>query len=165
LDEAVFQSVDLRVGLDSTLTLVRHELKNRISVVKYYEEIPPIRCHPNQVNQVFMNLLVNAAQAIREKGEIRLRTFVEDGMVAVSVQDNGVGIPEKNLANIFDPGFTTKGVGIGTGLGLSICFKIAQDHGGRIDVESQVGKGTTFTLRLPVTPPAANASELEGNGE
>jgi signal transduction histidine kinase len=112
-----------------------------------------------------MNLLVNAAQAIREKGEIRLRTFVEDGMVAVSVQDNGVGIPEKNLANIFDPGFTTKGVGIGTGLGLSICFKIAQDHGGRIDVESQVGKGTTFTLRLPVTPPAANASELEGNGE
>jgi len=163
LDEADFQSADLRVGLDSTLTLVRHELKNRISVVKEYEDIPPIRCHPNQVNQVFMNLLVNAAQAIREKGEIRLRTFVADGMVAVSVQDNGVGIPEKNLANVFDPGFTTKGVGIGTGLGLSICFKIAQDHGGRIDVESQVGEGSTFTLRLPVNPAAANASESEGN--
>ena len=84
-------------------------------------------------------------------------------MVAVSVQDNGVGIPEKNLAAIFDPGFTTKGVGIGTGLGLSICFKIAQDHGGRIDVESQVGEGSTFTLRLPVNPVAANASESEGN--
>jgi two-component system NtrC family sensor kinase len=159
LDEAAFQSADLRQGLDSTLTLVRHELKNRISVAKEYEDIPPIRCHPNQVNQVFMNLLVNAAQAIREKGEIRLRTFVEDGMVAVSVQDNGVGIPEKNLANIFDPGFTTKGVGIGTGLGLSICFKIAQDHGGRIEVESEVGKGSTFTLRLPINPIAADASK------
>jgi PAS domain S-box-containing protein len=165
LDEADFQSADLRVGLDSTLTLLRHELKNRIAVVKDYEDIPSIRCHPNQVNQVFMNLLVNAAQAIREKGEIRLRTFVEDGMVAVSVQDSGVGIPAKSLANIFDPGFTTKGVGIGTGLGLSICFKIAQDHGGRIDVESEVGKGSTFTLRLPVNPPARNASESEGNGE
>lgn len=165
LDEADFQNADLRVGLDSTLTLVRHELKNRISVVKEYADIPPIRCHPNQVNQVFMNLLVNAAQAIREKGEIRLRTFVEDGMVGVSVQDNGVGIPVKNLVNIFDPGFTTKGVGIGTGLGLSICFKIAQDHGGRIDVESQVGKGSTFTLRLPVNATAANASESEGNSE
>jgi signal transduction histidine kinase len=165
LDEADFQNADLRVGLDSTLTLVRHELKNRISVVKDYQDIPPSRCHPNQVNQVFMNLLVNAAQAIREKGEIRLRTFVEDGMVAVSFEDNGVGIPEKNLANIFDPGFTTKGVGIGTGLGLSICFKIAQDHGGRIDVESQVGKGSVFTLRLPVNPVAVHASKSEGTSE
>lgn len=165
LDEAALQNADLRLGLDSTLTLVRHELKNRISIVKEYEDIPSIRCHPNQVNQVFMNLLVNAAQAIREKGEIRLRTFVEDGMVAVSVQDNGVGIPEKNLAGIFDPGFTTKGVGIGTGLGLSICFKIAQDHGGRIDVESKVGEGSTFTLRLPVNPAAVNASESVGKSE
>ena len=165
LDEAVYQSADLRQGLDSTLTLVRHELKNRISVLKDYQPIPPIRCHPNQVNQVFMNLLVNAAQAIRGNGEIHLKTFVEDGMVAVSVRDNGVGIPAKNLAKIFDPGFTTKGVGIGTGLGLSICFKIAQDHGGRIDVESEVGKGSTFTLRLPLNPPAANASESDGTSE
>ncbi len=165
LDEAAFQNADLRQGLDSTLTLVRHELKNRIVVVKDYQDIPPIHCHPNQVNQVFMNLLVNAAQSIREKGEIRLRTFVEGGMVAVSVQDNGIGIPEENVKGIFDPGFTTKGVSIGTGLGLSICFKIAQGHGGRIDVESQLSKGSTFTLRLPVNPTAVNASESEGKSE
>lgn len=161
LDEAEFQIADLREGLDSTLTLVRHELKNRVSVIKEYGDIPRIRCHPNQINQVFMNLLVNAAQAIPEKGEIHLRTFAKDDMVAVAIQDNGIGIPEKSLVNIFNPGFTTKGVGIGTGLGLSICFKIAEDHGGRIDVESKVGRGSTFTLWLPVNPPRRDERELE----
>ena len=150
LDEAELQIADLHEGLDSTLTLVHHELKNRITVIKDYGDVPPVRCHPNQINQVFMNLLVNASQAIEEKGEVRIRTFVEDGMAKVSVSDSGVGIPPENLPRIFDPGFTTKGVGVGTGLGLSICFKIAQDHGGSISVESEVAQGSTFTLALPI---------------
>ena len=102
-------------------------------------------------NQVFMNLLVNASQAFKEKGVITIRTFREGDIVNVQISDNGVGIPHENLQRIFDPGFTTKGVGVGTGLGLSICFKIAQDHGGTIDVESELGKGSTFTIRLPVS--------------
>ncbi len=149
LDEAALQVADLHAGIDSTLTLVRHELKNRITVVKEYGDIPPVRCHPNQINQVFMNLLVNASQSIRGKGEIRIRTFIEGDIVGVQVSDSGVGIPPENLSKIFDPGFTTKGVGVGTGLGLSICFKIAQDHHGGIEVESEPGRGSTFTLRLP----------------
>ncbi|MEZ5361294.1 MAG: ATP-binding protein [Bryobacterales bacterium] len=150
LDQAELQMADLHEGLDSTLTLVYHELKNRIEVVKEYGDIPPVRCHPNQINQVFMNLLVNAAQAIPERGEIRIKTFREGDMVKVQIADSGVGIPPANLERIFDPGFTTKGVGVGTGLGLSICFKIAEDHKGGIDVESEVGKGSAFTLRLPI---------------
>ena len=103
-----------------------------------------------------MNLLVNASQAIDGKGKISIRTFREGDIVNVQFSDSGVGIPPEDLPRIFDPGFTTKGVGVGTGLGLSICFKIAQDHGGRIDVESEVGRGSTFTVRLPI---------LEGSGE
>ena len=151
LDEAEFKTADLHEGLDSTLTLVHHELKNRAVVKKEYGDIPPIQCHPNQINQVFMNLLVNASQALKEKGEITIRSFREGDIVNVQISDSGVGIPPENLQRIFDPGFTTKGVGVGTGLGLSICFKIAQDHGGRIDVESELGKGSTFTIRLPVS--------------
>ena len=150
LDQAELQMANLHEGLDSTLTLVYHELKNRVEVVKEYGDIPPVRCHPNQINQVFMNLLVNAAQAIPDRGEIRIKTFREGDMVKVQISDTGVGIPPANLEKIFDPGFTTKGVGVGTGLGLSICFKIAEDHKGGIDVESEVGKGSSFTLRLPI---------------
>jgi PAS domain S-box-containing protein len=150
LDEADLKTADLHEGLESTLTLVRHELKNRVRVVKEYGDIPPIRCHPNQINQVFMNLLVNASQAVKGKGEVRIKTFREDDMVNVQISDTGVGIPPENLPRIFDPGFTTKGVGVGTGLGLSICFKIVQDHRGNIDVRTEVGKGSAFTVRLPV---------------
>ena len=150
LDEADLKTADLHEGLDSTLTLVHHELKNSAEVIKDYGEIPPIRCHPNQINQVFMNLLVNASQAMKDRGEITIRTRREGDIVSVQISDTGVGIPPENLARIFDPGFTTKGVGVGTGLGLSICFKIAQDHGGTIDARSEVGQGTTFTLRLPI---------------
>ena len=156
LDEADLKTADLHEGLESTLTLVHHELKNRIEVEKDYGDIPAIRCHPNQINQVFMNLLVNASQAVDGKGKISIRTFREGDIVNVQFSDSGVGIPPEDLPRIFDPGFTTKGVGVGTGLGLSICFKIAQDHGGRIDVESEVGRGSTFTVRLPI---------LEGSGE
>jgi len=150
LDEADLQIADLHEGLESTLTLVHHEIKNRVEVIREYGDIPPIHCHPNQINQVFMNLLVNASQAIREHGEIRIRTFRDGDTVKVQISDSGVGIPPEHLTKIFDPGFTTKGVGVGTGLGLSICFKIAQDHGGGIDVESEVGRGSTFTVWLPI---------------
>ena len=150
LDEADLKTANLHEGIESTLTLVHHELKNRIEVVKDYGDIPAIRCHPNQVNQVFMNLLVNASQAIDGKGTITIRTFREGDIVNVRFSDSGVGIPPENLSRIFDPGFTTKGVGVGTGLGLSICFKIAQDHGGSIDVKSDIGQGSTFTVQLPI---------------
>jgi signal transduction histidine kinase len=150
LDEAEQKVADLHEGLDSTLTLVHHELKNRIGVVKQYGDIPAIHCHPNKINQVFMNLLVNAAQSISGEGVITIRTFREGDIVNVQFSDTGAGIRPDHLSRIFDPGFTTKGVGVGTGLGLSIVFQIIHDHGGSIDVESEVGKGSTFTLRLPI---------------
>ena len=108
---------------------------------------------------MFLNLIMNARQAIRGKGTITVRTYTADRSVFVEISDTGVGIPAKNLDRIFDPGFTTKGVGIGTGLGLSICYQIIQDHRGEITVRSEEGAGTTFTIRLPV-----NLRELLGNG-
>ena len=156
LDEADLQIADLHEGIESTLTRVHHEIKHRLRVIKEYGDIPPVRCHPNQINQVFMNLLVYAAQAIPDQGEIRIRTFRDGDTVKVQFSDSGVGIPAENLSKIFDPGFTTKGVGVGTGLGLSICFKIAQDHEGGIEVESEVGRGSTFTLWLPIRDEGEN---------
>ena len=158
LDEADLQIANLHDGLDSTLTLVHHELKNRIQVIKDYGDIPPVRCHPNQINQVFMNLLVNASQAISEKGEIRIKTSQVDNMVHVRISDTGGGIPKENLEKIFDPGFTTKGVGVGTGLGLAITFKIIHDHKGSIDATSVVGEGSTFTVKLPIDSTEAGES-------
>ena len=149
LDEAELKEVDIHEAIDNTLTLVHHDLKNRIEVVKEYGDIPPIVCYPSRLNQVFLNLLVNASHAIEGEGEIRIRTFLQDDRVRVSIQDSGVGIPQENLDKVFDPGFTTKGVGVGTGLGLSICYQIVQDHRGKIQVKSEVGKGTTFTVILP----------------
>ncbi len=152
LDEAERKKANLLEGLENTLTLVHHQLKDRIQVVKEYGPLPEIECYPNQLNQVFMNILVNAAQAMPGKGTLRLKASREGSLARISISDTGVGIPKENLAKIFDPGFTTKGVGVGTGLGLSICYKIIQDHHGRIDVESEVGKGSTFTFTLPVRP-------------
>ena len=149
LDEAELKEVDIHEAIDNTLPLVHHDLKNRIEVVKEYGDIPPIVCYPSRLNQVFLNLLVNASHAIEGKGEIRIRTVLQEERVRVSIQDSGVGIPQENLDKVFDPGFTTKGVGVGTGLGLSICYQIVQDHRGKIQVKSEVGKGTTFTVILP----------------
>jgi two-component system NtrC family sensor kinase len=150
LDEAEVRKADIHEALESTLTLIHHELKSRITVIREYGDIPQIDCHPNQLNQVFMNILVNAAHAIRGSGAITIRTFREGGSVKVQISDTGSGIPPDVLPKIFDPGFTTKGVGVGTGLGLAICYKIVQDHKGRIDVETEVGRGTTFTITLPI---------------
>ncbi len=151
LDEAERKRVNIHEGLDGSLVLVHHQLKNRIEIVKDYGTLPEIECFPNQLNQVFMNLLVNAAQAIPGRGTISIKTLHLGNEVQVKISDTGVGIPRENMRKIFDPGFTTKGVGVGTGLGLSICYKIIQDHRGRIAVESEVGRGTTFTITLPVS--------------
>src|SRR5262245_55616886 len=151
LDEAERKRVDIHEGLDSSLVLVHHQMKNRIELVKDYGVLPEIDCFPNQLNQVFMNLLVNATQAIPGRGTLTIKTLHLGSEVQIKISDTGVGIPRENMRKIFDPGFTTKGVGIGTGLGLSICYKIIQDHRGRIAVESEVGRGTTFTITLPVS--------------
>jgi two-component system, NtrC family, sensor kinase len=131
------------------LTIVQHQLRNRVRVEKEYGDIPTVECYPNRLNQVFMNLLVNAAQAIPELGTITIKTSRTEDSVRIAISDTGVGIPNENLPKIFDPGFTTKGVGVGTGLGLPICYKIIQEHQGRIEVESS-DHGTTFTIVLPL---------------
>jgi signal transduction histidine kinase len=150
LDEAELKKVDIHEGLEDTLILLRHEMKHHIRVHRNYEDIPPISVYPGRLNQVFLNILNNAREAIRDEGEITITTFIESGRVGVAFRDTGMGIPEKNLKDIFDPGFTTKGVGVGTGLGLSICYQIMQDHKGEIQVESEEGKGSTFTINLPM---------------
>ena len=149
LDEAELKTVNIHEGLDDSVSLVHHQIKDAIKIVKEYGDVPPVACYPNRLNQVFLNLLVNAQQAITGKGEIRVRTFLRDQKVHIEIADTGRGIPADQLPKIFDPGFTTKGVGVGTGLGLSICYKIMQDHHGEIRVQSEVGKGSTFTVVFP----------------
>ena len=154
LDRSKVTSFNLNDGLASSLGLARHMLKS-VGVTRRFGEIPTITCAPSQINQVFLNLITNAAQAFEsESGEITLTTRAEGGGVAVEVADNGKGIPPEVLPKIFDPFFTTKEAGKGTGLGLSISYKIVQQHGGRIDVASEGGKGTKFTVWLPLKPPA-----------
>ena len=150
LDRAEMDSVDIHEGLESTLTLVTHLLKGRIEIVRDYGDLPPVHCFPNQLNQVFMNLLVNASQAIEGPGTITIRTRVHEKKVRLEFSDTGRGIALEHVARIFDPGFTTKGSGVGTGLGLSIVSQIVADHHGTIEVASTPGTGTTFTILLPV---------------
>lgn len=149
LDEAERKEADLHEGIDTTLTLLRHELKHGIKVVKNYSDLPKVDCLPNQLNQVFMNILVNAVHAMEGKGTITITTENSGDAVTIKFADTGKGIPKQNLQRIFDPGFTSKGVGVGTGLGLSISYQIIEKHGGAIEVESEVGKGSTFTIRIP----------------
>jgi signal transduction histidine kinase len=149
LDEAERKKVDLHEGLESTLTLVHHELKNRIEVIRDYGDIPEIECSPSQLNQVFMNILVNAAHSIEGKGTITISTRSGGGEVIVSFTDTGKGIDASVLPKIFDPGFTTKGVGVGSGLGLAICYQIVTDHNGRIEVTLGDERGVTFKVCLP----------------
>jgi signal transduction histidine kinase len=147
------QSASLEKGMDSTLNMVRNELKYKAEVVKEYGGIPDVECIPSQLNQVFMNLLVNAAQAIENRGRITIRTGQEEQKVWVEIQDTGRGIQPDHLSRIFDPFFTTKPVGKGTGLGLSLSYGIVNKHHGRIEVQSEEGKGTTFRIWLPTTQP------------
>jgi len=140
---------DLHRGLDSTLGIVWNELKYKAEVRKEYGNLPLVECLPSQINQVFVNILVNAAQAIEQRGEIVVRTGAQEGRIWIEIADNGGGIAPDNLKRIFDPFFTTKPVGKGTGLGLSISYGIVRKHHGEIAVDSQVGQGTTFRITLP----------------
>ena len=150
-----WQYADVHAGLDTTLNIVANEIKYKATVEKAYGKLPEIKCLASQLNQVFMNLLVNAAQAIQNRGVITIATGAQDGWVWVRISDNGSGIAPENLKRIFEPFFTTKPVGSGTGLGLSLSYSIVNKHGGRIEVSSKPGVGTVFTVRLPVTPPAS----------
>ena len=150
LDEAERKRVSIHECIESTLTLVAHELKRRIEVIKEFGDVREIECYPNQLNQVFMNMLVNASQAIEGEGQIRIRTWEEGDTVRIAMSDTGKGIPPELQAKVFDPGFTTKRAGLGTGLGLSICYRIVENHGGHIELESEVGRGSTFTIVLPI---------------
>jgi two-component system NtrC family sensor kinase len=151
--ETEWQIADLHAGLDSTLNIVSNELKYKATIEKHYGVLPPIKCLASQLNQVFMNLLVNAGHAIKERGTISISTGAADGWVWVAVADTGGGIAPEHLNRIFEPFFTTKPVGSGTGLGLSLSYGIVNKHGGKIEVASELGKGTRFTVRLPQTPP------------
>lgn len=157
-----WESVDLHAGIDSTLNIVNNEIKYKADVVKHYGALPEVQCLPSELNQVFMNLLVNAAHAITaERGTITISTGVEGPNVWVEVADTGAGIAQENLQRIFDPFFTTKPVGKGTGLGLSLSYGIVQKHSGRMEVHSELGVGTRFRVTLPIqheeaaTQPAA----------
>lgn len=152
LDEAERKVVDLHEGLESTLRLTNHLVRGKIDVDRRYGALPPVECHPNQVNQVFMNLIVNACHAMEGRSPARLtiETTTAGARVRIAVTDTGLGIPPDKLDRIFDPGYTTKGAGVGTGLGLSICWQIVAAHGGEIAVRSTVGQGTTFDVFLPV---------------
>jgi PAS domain S-box-containing protein len=141
---------NINKNLDSTLNIVWNEIKYKATVAKEYGEIPEVRCYPQQLNQVFMNLLVNAAQAIEKKGEIKILTRYLNGHVEIRISDTGCGIPEAHLGKIFEPFFTTKEVGKGTGLGLHVAYNIIQKHRGTIAVESKAGSGTAFTIKIPV---------------
>jgi signal transduction histidine kinase len=141
---------DLNAGLESTLNIVHNELKYKARVIKEFGDIPHVRCRLGQINQVFMNLALNAVQAIEESGEIRVATKQDGDDVIVSVADNGRGMSPEVRSRVFEPFFTTKDVGQGTGLGLSISYDIVRKHGGSLTVDSEVGLGTTFVMRLPI---------------
>jgi signal transduction histidine kinase len=159
LDRSNVADYDLHEGIESSIRIGYAQLQKR-EVRRAFGKIPHVSCSPSQVNQVILNLLSNAAQATRDgEGVITVRTGMRDaGHVTVEVADNGSGIPADVLPKIFDPFFTTKGVGKGTGLGLSICYKIIENHGGKLEVQSKPGAGTRFTVVLPVRPPAVPAA-------
>jgi PAS domain S-box-containing protein len=142
-------AADINQGLDTTINIAWNEIKYKAKLVRDYGEIPPVTCYPQQINQVFMNLLVNAAQALEKDGQILVKTRHVDGHVVIQISDNGCGIPEAVKSKIFDPFFTTKEIGKGTGLGLNMAYNIIKKHKGKIEVDSTVGCGTTFTITLP----------------
>lgn len=162
LDEAKFDRVDLKLAVESTIEILRHELtKHTIELKTEFCDAPPVLCFPSKINQVFLNILVNAIQASQPNDVIHIRTITEPDHVVVEIQDHGTGIANEHLPHIFEPFFTTKPVGQGTGLGLAISYGIVQDTGGEIDVETEFGQGSTFRVRLPINGPegAGEASE------
>ncbi len=150
-DDANYKQTDIHENLKSTLLLLRHEFKDRIKIIEDYTELPAVNCFPDLLNQVFMNILLNASQSIEKFGEITVKTeYLRDtDRARIIVSDTGKGIEPDNLEKIFDPGFTTKGVGVGTGLGLSISYKIIEKHKGSINVSSKISSGTSFIIEIP----------------
>jgi signal transduction histidine kinase len=149
-DDDVWQPVDLHEEIESSLTLLNHLLKDRVTVHRKFGELPSVECVRSQIDQVFLNLLANAAQAIPGQGEITIETRREDGWAVVTISDTGPGIAPEVIGRIFDPFFTTKPVGEGTGLGLSISYEIVKKHRGELGASSPPGAGATFTVRLPL---------------
>ena len=147
LDEAELQEADINKEIDLTLDLIRHETKNRIEIIKNYGKLPPVKCYPNMLNQVFMNILVNAVHAIKDEGRISIDTDYKNNKLVVKIKDNGCGIKEPE--KIFFAGYTTKGAGVGTGLGLAISQKIIEKHNGKIEVKTKLNKGSEFCITIP----------------
>lgn len=147
LDEAELQEADINKEMDLTLEILKHMTKNKIEIVKNYSTLPPIKCYPNRLNQVFTNIIKNAVQATKDNGIITISTDFKNNNLIVKIKDNGCGIKEPK--KIFDLGYTTKGVGVGTGLGLAISQKIIDEHKGKIEVKTEIGKGSEFIITIP----------------
>lgn len=150
IDEAEYKPADINAGIESTINIVWNELKYKANLVRDYGDIPLTKCNPGQLNQVFMNLLMNASQALPDRGEIKLKTWHESGIIFIQISDTGCGMTPEVQKRIFEPFYTTKDVGKGTGLGLSIAYDIIKKHSGEINVSSTVGKGTTFSISIPI---------------
>jgi signal transduction histidine kinase len=150
LDEAEFDKADIHECLDNTLMLIQGEIKSDISIAKEYGELPKIACYPGDLNQVFMNLILNAIQAIKGEGKITIRTFIDNGNVRIQIIDTGIGIPKEQLKSLFDPRFTKDEKRVKAGLGLFTSYTIMHKHNGDIKVESKVGKGSIFTIVMPL---------------
>ncbi len=150
VDDAEYKDTNINECLESSINIVGNELKQKATLHKDYGKIPSTKCYPQKLNQVFINLLINAVQAIEEKGKVKIKTWEKGGSIWVTVSDTGCGIPRDNQSKIFEPFFTTKEVGKGTGLGLSISYEIMQRHKGELSFESKEGKGATFTIRIPI---------------
>lgn len=159
VDEAERKEADINECIEVTLKVIWNELKYKCSLEKSLVDLPKITCYPGQLVQVFTNLLLNASQAIEERGTIAIHTSIDSDYVCITFSDTGKGIDPKNVKNIFNPFFTTKPVGQGTGLGLSISYGIIQKHGGSIDVESTVGKGTKFIIKLPIKDQSSHTDQ------
>ena len=152
LDENEIKAADLHEGIDLTLVMLHNKYKHHVEIIKQYGELPEVECFPGKLNQVFMNILSNAIDAISEKGSIVIKTWQDktNNKVFISIKDDGIGMSAKDISNIFDPFFSTKDVGKGTGLGLSISHGIIEQHKGSIKVKSELGKGAEFIISLPV---------------
>jgi two-component system NtrC family sensor kinase len=156
---------DIHAGIDSTINIVWNDLKYKVELIKEYGDLPPVECLPSQINQVFMNILVNAGHAIDRRGHITIATRVVGDFAYIEISDSGKGIAQEHLPRIFEPFFTTKPVGKGTGLGLSISYGIVRKHNGEIDVRSELGVGTTFVIKLPIRQQGAHRAPIDdGDG-
>jgi signal transduction histidine kinase len=166
LDRATFDRFDVREGLDKTLLITKNLLKYGIEVERDFREVPEILCAPSRVNQVFINLITNAAQAMEGEGQLKISTYGDnDGWVHVEIRDTGCGIPQQNLDKVMDPFFTTKPVGQGTGLGLSIVRKIMDEHHGKLLIDSKEGVGTKIMLSFPIDGAGGDSAEPNKEAE